>query len=243
MKNNCFLCCSVVVIKEPIPPEVDLGFVISAGSTDATATLQQIKDVIKSFIDKYATYRLRYGIVSYGSTPRVELTLRDSLNPDVTQQVDAILRPGGTPDLAKALQLGEQLLSSARPNAQRVLVIITDVKSGSSPSKVKLVAKSLVNKDIRVFAVSVGKEADRTELITASGSGKNIINSSNTDEPGKVREEIMERIRQGKCREMFLVLLCPHLTFIVQKICTMPMCGQKFIVIRHPHIADILRYP
>lgn len=209
MNNKCISCTSVLVIQEPIPPEVDLGFIISAGSTDATATLQQIKDVIKSFIDKYAMDRLRYGIISYGSTPRIELTLRDSLNPGVIQQVDAILRPGGTPDLAKALQLGEQLLSSARPNAQKVLVVITDVKSGSSPSKVKHAAKSLDNKDIRVFAVVIGNEADTTELTTASGSGKNIINSSNTDEPEKVREEIVEKIRQGKRREILFIFAVP----------------------------------
>ena len=193
-----------LVIVEPIPPEVDVGFIISAGSTDATAILQQIKDVIKSFINKYSLDRLRYGIISYGSTPRIDLTLRDSLNRDVTQQVDAIVRPGGTPDLARALQLGEQLLSSARPNVQKVLVIITDVKSGSSLSQVKLAVKSLDNKDIRVFAVAIGNEVDSTELSTATGSSKNIINSSKTDEPGKVREEIMTKIRQGKRSEMLL---------------------------------------
>ena len=193
-----------LVIVEPIPPEVDLGFIISAGSTDATAILQQIKDVIKSFIDKYSSDRLRYGIISYGSTPRIELTLRDSLNSDVKQQVDVIVRPGGTPDLTRALQLGERLLSSARPNVQKVLVIITDVKSGSSLSHVKLAVKSLDNKDIRVFAVAIGNEVDSTELSTATGSDKNIINSSKTDEPGKVREEIMTKIRQGKRSEMLL---------------------------------------
>ena len=193
-----------LVIIEPIPPEVDVGFIISAGSTDATAILQQIKDVIKSFINKYSLDRLRYGIISYGSTPRIDLTLRDSLKRDVTQQVDAIVRPGGTPDLARALQLGEQLLSSARPNVQKVLVIITDVKSGSSLSQVKLAVKSLDNKDIRVFAVAIGNEVDSTELSTATGSSKNIINSSKTDEPGKVREEIMTKIRQGKRSDMLL---------------------------------------
>ena len=187
-----------LVIVEPIPPEVDLGFIISAGSTDASATLQQIKDVIRSFIDKYSTDRVRYGIISYGSTPRIELTLSDSVKPDVKEQVQGILRPGGTPDLARALQLGEELFSSARPNVKKVLVIITDVKSGSSLSQVKLTVKSLDDKDILVFAVAVGSEMDSTELSTATGSSKNIINSSNTDKPEKVREEIMEKIRQGK---------------------------------------------
>ena len=80
----------------------------------------------------------------------------------------------------------------------------TDVKSGSSLSQVKLAVKSLDNKDIRVFAVAIGNEVDSTELSTATGSSKNIINSSKTDEPGKVREEIMTKIRQGKRSEMLL---------------------------------------
>lgn len=191
-------CGFVVVIREPVVPEVDLGFIISAGSTDSAATLRQIKAIIKSFIDKYSMNRLRYGIISYGSTPRVELALPDSVNVGVSQTIEAIRRPSGTPDLAKALLLGVELLSPARPTAQKVLVIITDVKSGSSISKVRLAAQSLYNEEIRVFAVAIGKEVDRSVLIIGSGSDKNIINSSKTDEPGKVREIIMEKIRQGK---------------------------------------------
>ena len=105
--------------------------------------------------------------------------------------------PRGTPDLAKALQLGEELLLPGRPNAEKVLVVITDVKSGSRITKVKLAAESLNDKDIRIFAVALGNEVDFTELTTASGSGENILNSSNTDEPGKTREDIMDKIRQG----------------------------------------------
>ena len=158
--------------------------------------------MIKSFIDKYAMHRLQYGIISYGSTPKIELSLEDSLKPDVKQRVEAIRLPRSTPDLAKSLQLGELLLISGRPNADKVLVVITDVKSGSSPREIKLAAEYLDNKDIRVFAVSIGSEADSAELAIASGSKKNVINSSNTDEPGRIREHIMDKIRQGNLSEI-----------------------------------------
>ena len=199
------------VVHEPKVPEVDLGFIISAGSSDAAENVHQLKDVIKSFIDKYAMHRLQYGIISYGKTPTIELTLTDSLKPDVTQRIEAIVMPSGTPDLTRALELGEQLLIPGRPNAEKVLVIITDVKSASSLSKVKLAAESLDDKDIRIFAVAVGNEADSTELAIASGSSQNVINSSNTDEPGKVREDIMDKVRQGKlCGALFGALLILH---------------------------------
>lgn len=158
--------------------------------------------MIKSFIDKYAMHRLQYGIISYGSTPKIELSLEDSLKPDVKQRVEAIRLPRSTPELAKSLQLGEQLLISGRPNADKVLVVITDVKSGSSPRQIKLVAEYLDNKDIRVFAVAIGSEADSAELAIASGSKKNVMNSSNTDEPGRIREHIMDKIRQGSSSEI-----------------------------------------
>ena len=192
-----------LVILEPTVPEVDLGFIISAGSTDASSTLQQIKDIIKSFINKYSIYRLRYGIISGGSLPRIELALPDSVKSGVLQKVEGLPRPKGTPDLAKALLLGVELLSPARPSAQKVLVIITDVKSGSSPRELRLAAQAVDNEGIRVFAVTVGKKVDRSELITGTGSGKNIINSSKTDEGGEVREKIMKKIREGKCGSLF----------------------------------------
>lgn len=194
------------VILEPTVPEVDLGFIISAGSTDASATLQQIKDIVKSFINKYSTCRLRYGIISGGSSPRIELALPDSVNSGVLQTVESLSRPRGTPDLAKALLLGVELLSPARPSAQKVLVIITDVKSGSSSRQLRLATQAVDNKGIRVLAVTIGKEVDRSELITGTGSGENIINSSKTDEGGEVREKIMKKIREGK-RGSFLYFL------------------------------------
>lgn len=194
------------VILEPTVPEVDLGFIISAGSTDASATLQQIKDIVKSFINKYSTYRLRYGIISGGSSPHIELALPDSVNSGVLQKVESLSRPRGTPDLAKALLLGVELLSPARPSAQKVLVIITDVKSGSSSRQLRLATQAVDNKGIRVLAVTIGKEVDRSELITGTGSGENIINSSKTDEGGEVREKIMKKIREGK-RGSFLYFL------------------------------------
>ena len=49
----------------------------------------------------------------------------------------------------------------------------------------RLAAQSLYNEEIRVFAVAIGKEMDRSVLIIGSGSDKNIINSSKTDEPEK----------------------------------------------------------
>lgn len=183
-----------------------MGFIISGGSTDASATLQQIKDIVKSFINKYSIYRLRYGIISGGSSPRIELALPDSVNSGVLQKVESLSRPRGTPDLAKALLLGVELLSPARPSAQKVLVIITDVKSGSSSRQLRLATQAVDNKGIRVLAVTIGKEVDRSELITGTGSGENIINSSKTDEGGEVREKIMKKIREGK-RGSFLYFL------------------------------------
>lgn len=174
-----------------------MGFVISARSSDAAANLEQVRDVIKSFIDKYATHRLNYGIIAYGLKPSVELTLVDSSKPDVKQRVDGIRIPPGTPDLAKALELGEKLLIPGRPDAKKVLIIITDVKSGSWPTKVKLAVESLTDKDIRIFAVALGNEADPSELAIASGSSESTINSSNTDGPERIREILMEKIRQG----------------------------------------------
>lgn len=187
---------------EQAVPEVDLGFIISAGSSAADSNMQEVKDVIKSFIAKYAMHRLQYGIISFGSTPKIELKIAESSKPDAMQRVNAIGLPGGKPDLSRAMELGKNLLIPGRLKAEKVLVIITDVKSGSSLIKVKLTTESLDKEDIRVFAVSLGNEGDSAELETATGSEKNVINASSTDNPGRIREEIMDKIRQGNLRRV-----------------------------------------
>ena len=118
------------------------------------------------------------------------------------KRLNAIGLPRGTPDLSRAMELGKNLLIPGRLKAEKVLVIITDVKSGSSLIKVKLTTESLDKEDIRVFAVSLGNEGDSAELETATGSEKNVINASSTDNPGRIREEIMDKIRQGNLRRV-----------------------------------------
>ena len=53
---------------------------------------------------------------------------------------------------------------SVRPNATKVLVIISDKSSGLDTSSIKRAAKPLTSRRIHVIPVSVGDEIDPNEL-------------------------------------------------------------------------------
>ena len=217
-----------VVAREPVVPEVDLGFIINAGSSDAEENFEQIKEIMTSFIDKYSMNRLRYGIISYGSTPKVEATYEIEGDSDLRYLIDRIRQPIGTPNLSDALRLGKDLFPADRPNAKRVLVLMTDRKSGSTVSDVMAAAKYLEKEGIRVISVAIGSEADPVELANASGSSENVVNSTKTEQAEKTREEIMEKVRKGTFKSQTFslsnfVTVLNIFFFVVTLICLMQL--------------------
>lgn len=98
-------------------------------------------------------------------------------------------------DFSKVFEFGGDLLIFGCLNVEKVLVIIIDVKLGSNLIKVKLLVEFLDDKDICVFVVFFGNEVDLVELEIVFGLEKNVINFLSIDDLGRMREEIMDKIR------------------------------------------------
>ena len=87
----------------------------------------------------------------------------------------------------------------ARSNATKVVVVITDKKSGNTEEEVTTAAMSLEEKGVRVIAVSVGKETDNRELEKIASIPDDVINTTIGENPEKVADKIMNKVQKGKC--------------------------------------------
>ena len=91
-------------------PKVDLGFAISATAVDEKENFQQMKDVIKSMIDKYGRGDVLYAVIVFGEEPSIKVRFNSNF---VTDEVlkGFINTMGKTPgaSLSKALMQAKEV--------------------------------------------------------------------------------------------------------------------------------------
>ena len=183
-------------------PEVDLAFAISAASVKADDNFEKAKEVIKSIIDTYAMNKLRYGVIVFGSSASIKVSFGDDFPTDENLKNVITILSGSNerPALDEALKKGKELFDEApeRPNARKVLVFITDLKSTSKLADLKATAKKLEDDGIRVIPVAIGGEVDHIELEETTSDKTNVVNVNTDVYVIVLKEKIMSKVFKGK---------------------------------------------
>lgn len=105
----------------------------------------------------------------------------------------------GEPDLGKALGEARKLFEKGtRPEAKKVLVLITDNRSPTADQEIRNIAQPIQDSGIKIIAVVIGKEGDSEQLENAASSKQDVISVSKNKEPGDVAREIMKKATDGK---------------------------------------------
>ena len=181
-------------------PEIDLVFAIAAGSSYADETFHLMKDTIEEVITEYGIDKIRYGLIEFGDTATVKIQFSNVTNVDeLINVLNLIMRTKGGAALDEMLKEAERLFSVAgiRPDAKKVLVIITDLASGRKPSQVRKAVEKLQDKNIKIVAVSTGREADPNELEIIT-STDNVIVEKKSVEPSSLKDLIMDKVLKGR---------------------------------------------
>ena len=188
------------IFTERIPfPKTDLMFVVSA---QASNSLSFMKDVISDIMQNYSTNLIHYAVVMYGDEPSVVLKFSDGVtDPDqLVSFVKSASTVTGLPALDKALQKAKQLFiedDAVRPDARKVLVVITDDDSSGDNEVAKGIAEDLKDKLVTIITVAVGDDADQKELEDLTPTDGDSLNTTIDEDPGNVGKEIMETCFEG----------------------------------------------
>ena len=195
--------CAILSTVRPKVPDIDLIFALSSTSNKSDETLPQMRDIMKATVNTYGSSNIRYGIITFGDTVRKELDLnRTFLNEDTLKGfIDLIPKATGRPALVDALQEAESMFMAAasdRPAAKKVLVVLTDRKSINSEDELKNKSLTFIKMKVRIIALSIGGEANSTELEIITASSRDVIAVMKGDDPQKICENVMDRIQDGK---------------------------------------------
>ena len=183
-------------------PQIDLAFVISAYATSAADTFQRIKDTLNAIVEEYGVSgRIRYGLVTFGRDATQKLSFSEEISDinSLKAKIRFTQRPFGEPDLQRALEEAKKLFDSdpKRPDAKKVIVVITDKKSTSRPEDVKKAFIPLEEEGVTVVPVAVGSSADPNELERITSNRGYLIKTERELDPDVTAEQIMEMVLKG----------------------------------------------
>ena len=185
-------------------PEVDLGFALSADSIDSEDVFVLMKSIIKAIIDRYGTDKLDYSVIVYGKVPTTSFNFGTKF-PDkdsMKRSVDALPKKEGPVDLVKALEEARNLFTNTptRPNAKKVLVVVTDAFSEINSDNLQLTTRTLRKNEIRIVSVAMGSNTIVKQLEDVSFSNDDVISVPNhkAKRPVELAEEIMIKVFQGE---------------------------------------------
>ena len=181
-------------------PSIDLVFVINAASSDSDNTFTRMKSVMGNIVDKYGIDRIHYGVVLYGERPSIQLRFqnRTMTENQLKRIIVSLPKPSGAPLLDRALKEAMMLLnSSARPDAKKIVLVITDKGSANTKDELEKSSLALEQNGIRIVALTIGGEADVEELENVVNRPSDIINTQGHEKPDSIATKIITVVTKG----------------------------------------------
>ena len=184
------------------PPEIDLCFAISATAVDSNDTFTLMKETINEVLENYGVGKIRYSVIVFGSQTRLELRFDSGITDPA--QLEAIFKSlgprAGDPALDKALKMALEAFNASltRPNARKVLVVMTDnVSAKLDQDQITALVSTLSKTNVRVIAVAVGDKADAGRLKNAATDSRDVVAVPGSTTPTKLFEQVMELVLTG----------------------------------------------
>lgn len=192
------------VTETPGVPEMDICFAFGTSDSNGAETYKKMQEAVRNIIEKYKGYdQIHYSILPFGTNPGFVTAFGEEVDnlDKLIETVMSISRPPGQLDMIKALERAEKLFDAAppRPRAKKFLVVFVGSKSRNELEMLKKAAKPLEDKNIKVIAVAVGKEADPKELIKVVPNKGNLIKGDKSyEDPKKLGDEVMDAVLKGE---------------------------------------------
>jgi len=89
------------------------------------------------------------------------------------------------------------LLKEGRPNAKKVLVVISDKRSSSPDSEIRKEVKPLQDNDVTVIPVALGNEADERQLKLLTDGESSLVTAKITDDTTDIKNKLMVVVFKG----------------------------------------------
>ncbi len=166
---------------------LSVGFILdSSGSLKSQYSKE--KDFVKALAAAFTLHDSgsKAGVVTFSHEAELSIRLSDHNNTkDFQNAVDAIGFLGYTTRIDKALQLAKnQLMSEARTDQPKLLILLTDgvQTSGSDSVDPAAIAREIRNMGIMLIVIGIGRGVNKDELLRIAGKSNNLFLADDFDD-------------------------------------------------------------
>lgn len=183
---------------------MDILFAMSATSpTNASQNFDLMKKTAKDIVTLYGVHRIRYAAMTFGATTTTVFDFTNSsVSKDyVSSRIDSASPLNGPVNMVNSLNQAKTIFDNAnplRPNARKVLVVMTDKDTTSTKANVENKVKELTDKEIKVIGAGVGTEIDKSQLDWITLNKFYVMHVANEERPRHFGQGIMTRAIKGR---------------------------------------------
>ena len=165
--------------------KADILFMVDSSQTISNEKFQRELDFVKAIVRtlNISPERSRASVVSFGNTPsRPSIRFEDYTDIDsFVRGVDNVPYTGGQKHLDKALLFAGRVLSKSRPDAYKLLVVITDGKQPLGEVSLSEAVRPLHELGVILYVIAAGENADMKELGKITSTPDNLFYSKTFD--------------------------------------------------------------
>lgn len=169
----------------PCGEGAEIAFLVDSSRSIALKYYKMEKTIVKEIVYKLGNKcaQLNAAVVLFSISASVQLTFSREFNLDYFNSViDSLVHERGLGTrIDKALLLTASsvftALEGSRPRVPKIAILITDGKNTASPDTVPLsnASEPLKQKDVRIFAVGIGKAVALQELLEITGRKEDVF--------------------------------------------------------------------
>lgn len=158
-----------------------------------------MKDVIVKIIKDYGTQDIRHCYILYGSEAATKFSFTNapvdlSTLQDMVKYMPLSTLPPSSPHVALEAAAKAFQGRGVRPNATRVLVVLTDAKGDSLEEEIKVANKELTKLKVKVITVGIGAAVDPDEMVKVAGDNDNVIRAPVNKDPVELTKLLMDKV-------------------------------------------------
>ncbi|KAL9959837.1 hypothetical protein ACROYT_G033195 [Oculina patagonica] len=193
-------------------PLVDIGFAINAVSIDSDFIFTLMKRIINTIIDRYGVKQVQFSVISYGSRVATRFTFDDPaqlIHEELIKAVNETNSTTGDPNLPSALDRAKFLFdNTARPNATKTFVVLTDDVAPANDSALRASAAKLRKRGVLILSVGFGARVNeignQMKKVVISQTDYIGVPDFTTERPVVIAETIMFKALQANIPEIDL---------------------------------------
>jgi len=176
--------CNEEECEKECSSKMDIGIILDASSSvtkkNWDETLEFVKKYAKDF--KLGPNNVRFGIIRFSWFPSLQFSISDPKywnKSSFERKVSTLKYTYGGTRTDRAIKMAEEQMFCAhckvRPDAHKVLLVLTDGKASMMSAPMSEVTKNMKKNGVKIVAIGVGKSVDTDELNDIATDEKHVF--------------------------------------------------------------------